>query len=960
VSGRRLEAGPAELIDRTKPASFRFDGRSVSGFEGDTIASALASSGIDVVSRSFKYHRPRGLLCCAGRCPNCIVDVDGTPNVRACMTPVRDGLNVHSQNARPSLRWDLMSLADRFDRLLPIGFYYKTFIRPRRLWPFYERVLRSVAGLGRLNPRKTPDVHPRKRHLHADVCVVGGGPSGCLAALEAAAAGARVVLVDDEPTLGGHLRYQSAATGGDERLAASSGFEASARLGELVAGDDRIEHLASASAIGIYEGGLVGVAQGDTFIRIRAARVVVCTGAAETPMLFDANDRPGVMLASAILRLRHLHGVAAGRRAVVLTDDDHGWRAAAELSRAGIGVAALVDARPQRAAVDEVLLGELRHNGVEVLASSRATSAVGRSSVTGVRLLTPAGARTIECDLIAMASRPEPVISLLAQAGAVVLHDQASGRFVAQRMPAGVLAAGHVLGRDLPDGGLVLGAVDAGRRAASGTEAAEDTEASAAASSGAEPVGLALGSGRKQFVCVCEDVTVKDLALGVQEGFRDIETLKRYSTVTMGPCQGKMCHTLSARVHAVVAGDGAAAPRLTTSRPPWQPVTLASLAGPHLAPVRRTAMHERHAALGATWIDMGDWKRPLHYGDVDSECRAVRTAAGVIDVSTLGKLMLQGPDAGAFLDWLHPNRFSDLREGRVRYRAMLDDAGIVLDDGTVARLAGDRYFVSTTTGNLDAMDQWFRWWLADGTRQASVVNVTSQYAAINLAGPRARDVLAPLTELDVSREKMPYLSAAEGAVAGIPAILLRIGFVGELGFEIHVPADYGAHLWDVLVDAGREHGLRAFGVEAQRVLRLEKQHPIVGQDTDALSDPIGARMGWLVKADKPDFVGRDALASVSGLVTDGRPTLVGFEVSGRTVPAEGAAIVRNGRAIGRVTSSKWSPTLDRTIGLAWLATDAAAEGSDLTIRLGDGGEATVAGVVRTRAFYDPDGERLRT
>jgi sarcosine oxidase subunit alpha len=894
-----------------------------------------------------------------------MVDVDGSPNVRACVTPLRDGMRVRSQNARPSLRWDLMALADRFDRLLPIGFYYKTFIRPRRLWPLYERVLRSVAGLGRVDPRITPDTNPRKRHLHCDVCVIGGGPAGCIAALEAAAAGARVLLVDEEPTLGGHLRYQSSAVSGDERMVAPSGFEAAQRLGEAVAREPGIEHLASASGIGIYEGGLVGVSQGETFIRVRADRIVVCTGAAETPVLFDANDRPGVMLASAILRMRHLHGVKAGDRAVVLTDDDHGWRAAAELVRAGIEVAALVDSRPGRDAADTTVDQGLSGRGVEILASSRAVAAVGRGSVEAVRLTTPAGERTITCDLIAMAQRPEPVISLLAQAGAVVMHDQASGRFVARSMPPDVLAAGHVLGRDLPDGGLAVGAIDAGRRAASGADAAEDAAEDAKADpSEGEASRLAVGSGRKQFVCVCEDVTVKDLELGIAEGFRDVETLKRYSTVTMGPCQGKMCHTLAARVHAVTftraAAGAAAPPRLTTSRPPWQPVTLASLAGPHLAPIRRTAIHERHAALGATWIDMGDWKRPLHYGDVDAECRAVRSAAGIIDVSTLGKLMLQGADAGAFLDWLHPNRFSDLREGRVRYRAMLDDAGIVLDDGTVARLTGGRYFLSTTTGNLDAVDQWLRWWLADGARDCSVANVTSHFAAINLAGPRARDVLAALTDLDVSREGLPYLAAAEATVAGVPAILLRIGFVGELGFEIHVPADCGAHLWDSLLEAGKPHGLRAFGVEAQRVLRLEKQHPIVGQDTDALSDPLGAGMGWLVKLDKPDFVGQDALRALGDGSGDGRLSLVGFEIPARTVPAEGAAIVRDGAAIGRVTSSKWSPSLERTIGLAWLAADAASDGAPLTIRLGEGGDTAVIGKVRSRPFYDPDGERLRS
>jgi sarcosine oxidase subunit alpha len=371
-------------------------------------------------------------------------------------------------------------------------------------------------------------------------------------------------------------------------------------------------------------------------------------------------------------------------------------------------------------------------------------------------------------------------------------------------------------------------------------------------------------------------------------------------------------------------------------------------------------MHERHAELGATWTDMGDWKRPLHYGDLAGECRVVHEAAGLIDVSTLGKLDLQGPDAAEFLDWLHPNRFSDLRVGRVRYRAMLDDAGIILDDGTVARLGPERFFVSTTTGNLDAMDQWFGWWLAGGERRVSVIDVTGQFAALNLAGPNAREIMRRVTALDVSKEAMPYLAAIEGDVAGVPAIILRIGFVGEVGYEIHVPADYGMHLWDSLMDAGKDLGLRPFGVEAQRVLRLEKQHAIVGQDTDALSNPVEAGMGWLVKTDKPDFIGRDASLAVEERGPG--QILTGIEIIGTDVPTEGAAIVRDGTTepIGRITSAKWSPTLDKAIALGWVEIGEATEGNRVTIRLGVGkdGVSTV-GRVRREPFYDPAGERLR-
>jgi sarcosine oxidase subunit alpha len=963
---KRGTPGPAEMLDREAALEFTFDGKKVAAYEGDTVGSALAASGVQVLSRSFKYHRPRGLLCCSGRCPNCLVDVDGTPNERACSTPAVDGMEVRSQNAWPSLDHDLMALNDRFDRLLPAGFYYKLFIRPRKLWPLYERVLRGAAGLGRVDADTIPDVHPRKRHLHTDVTVVGGGPAGCIAALEAAAAGAQVVLIDDQDGLGGHLRIRSRAVTGDERTAAASGFEAAARLAELVAAEANIEHLADATAIGTYEGGLLGVSQGDDFVRIRHAQLIVATGAAERPMLFDGNDRPGVMLASGVLRLRHLHGVVAGEAIVVVTDDDHGWRSTAELVAAGLTVKALVDIRID-ATPNESDAAELASAGVEVIAGSPIRGVRGRSAVDGLLIGSDDGARTIVCDVVAVAGRREPVVALLAQAGAPPRYDEHIGEFVPDALPDGIRAVGDLVDPTLDQTELVS-AISAGRAAAGVPVPADQAETAPIEHAALAAVAPA-DQGRKRFVCLCEDVTVKEIEQGVSEGFADLETLKRYSTILMGPCQGKMCASLATRTHAAIAGTSPAVTGQTTSRPPVRPVSLAALAGPHLDPVRRTALHQRHEAIGATWMDMGAWKRPLDYGDVTAECLAVREAAGIIDVSTLGKLDIQGADAGAFLDWLHPNRFSDMKVGRVRYRAMLDDAGIILDDGTVARMGEERFFVSTTTGNIDSVDQWLRWWLADSERDVSVTDVTSEMAAINLAGPASRAILERVSDVDISKDAMSYMAAVEGLVAGIPAIILRIGFVGELGYEIHVPSDYAAHLWDALMDAGKDDGLRAFGVEAQRVLRLEKQHAIVGQDTDALSNPVDAGMSWLAKMDKPDFVGRDAVAGLLGTdkaanpntTAHARQILAGFEIAGSTVPAEGAAIVSAGRGVGRVTSAKWSPTLQHTIGLAWIDHDAADDGEAISVRLGVGtaGE-TVAGLVRRQPFYDPEGKRLRT
>ncbi len=776
MADRRLADPAGQELRRDEPIEFRFDGRRRTGLGGDTIASALTAEGDDVLSRSFKYHRPRGVMCASGRCPNCLVDVDGEPSVRACVTPITPGMRVRSQNAWPSLRRDLLSLTDRFDRFFPVGFYYKTFIRPRRFWPLYEAVLRRIAGLGRVDVRARPDLHPRKRHLHAGVVVVGGGPAGCLAALEAASTGSRVILVDDGTRLGGHLRLRTRAVSGDARIAGLDGLVAADRLAELVAAEPRIEHLASATAIGMYDGGLVGITQGSTFVRVRAERVVLATGAAERPMLFDANDRPGIMLASAALRLAHLHGVQAGRRAIVVTDDDHGWRQAAECLAVGIPVAAIVDTRALAADGPEPAeAASLRAAGTETVHGAVLLASKGRSRVTGLAIRAADGStRTLAGDLVLMAARPEPVVTLAAQAGLALALEPRLAEWIPVAGSSDVVATGHMTG--LADDDLIAaGAVLAGRVAAdrdAGTDRASHQHhaerVAAAFAALPEPVATVLPSGRKPFVCLCEDVTAKELAQGIREGFDSLETLKRYSTVTMGPCQGKQCHGNAARVTAAIRGVSREETGLTTYRPPVQPVPLAVLAGPHLNPVRRSALHDRHEAAGATWMDMGDWKRPLHYGDVAGECRAVHEGVGLIDVSTLGKLDVRGRDAGTFLDWLHPNRFSDLRVGRIRYRAMTDDAGIILDDGTVARLGDDRYLVTTGTGSLDAVDGWLRWWLAASDRRVDVTNVTARYAAMNLAGPRARDVLAGLTDIDVSPDGLKYLDAREGLVAGVP------------------------------------------------------------------------------------------------------------------------------------------------------------------------------------------------
>ncbi|MFQ5829744.1 MAG: FAD-dependent oxidoreductase [Candidatus Methylomirabilia bacterium] len=966
----RLPAHPAQRIDCSRSVTLDLAGRPIPAYAGDTVASALYAAGVRIFSRSFKYHRPRGLLCCAGRCPNCLMNVDGVPNVRTCTEPVYDGMRIRPQHAWPSLQRDVFSFFDALDRLLPVGFYYKTFIHPAWLRPTYERILRSLSGLGEIAIDGEPSGEYDTRHLFPDVAVVGGGPAGMTAALEAARAGLSVLLVDDQPALGGHLQVSLRPVEGVPEFGGRTGNEAGQALSRQVLDNDLIRVRLGAAAFGLYEGSLLGVLEGRRFLRVRARRVIVATGGFEHPLVFHGNDLPGVMLGSAAQRLMALYAVKPGASALVVASDGSGVGLTQDLLSAGARVVALADCRPEPR--ESAALAEVRRAGVPVFPSTTIAEARGDGRVRSARLIhldrdgrsVPGGEVSLSAEVICLAGGFEPAASLLGQGGARLHFDSSLGQFIPVDLPPGVLIAGEVSGRRELATVLLQGRW-AGSQAAADltgeakwTEQATDLLAESARPPGTEPrrpLVSVPGPGRKKFVCLCEDVTEKDLEQAVREGFDHIETLKRYTTTAMGPCQGKMCHMASVDITARATGRSIEETGVTTARPPVQPVPLGALAGRYPDPVKLTPMHHQHVALGAQQMDMGVWKRPFMYAGVEAECRAVHERVAIIDVSTLGKLDVKGRDAGAFLDWLHPNRFSDLKVGRIRYRVMCDDAGIILDDGTVARLREGHFFVTTGTGSLDAIQQWCDWWLAGTGRCVHVVNVTGGLAAINLAGPRSREVLAKLTALDLSREAFPYLAAKEALVAGVPTLILRIGFVGELGYEMHFAADYGEHMWGTLMEAGRDFGISPFGVEAQRVLRLEKQHIIPAHDTDALSNPLEADMAWVVKFDKDDFIGRDALTQVRDRGM--RQRLVGFEVvEPGVVPGEGDAVVLDGQPIGRVTSSKWSPHLAKAIGMAWLPAEQAVEGAEFRIRTN--GRLRAAKVV-TKPFFDPEGARLR-
>jgi sarcosine oxidase subunit alpha len=765
-------------------------------------------------------------------------------------------------------------------------------------------------------------------------------------------------------------------------------------------------------------------------IRLRAREVIVATGGWERPLVFENNDLPGVLLASAAQRLLHLDGCRFPGSVVIVTDSEQGYRTAHQLAAAGTEVAAIVDLRenpgePSQAR-SPARFGPARE--FRVLSGRTLLAAEGRGHVSGAVIGTvsaqraagfipegsaatataggiasamsdsasgrhgqtetlgfagtqsdPAGinpadrgversSQFIPCRWIIQAVGFTPANSLLYQNGCKLKYDEARDQPVVVKYAPGMHSAGGVNGTTGPEG-VALEGRRAGLAAAAALRpedrelAARRDELTAALSKlpsrEAACAHYASSSpAKKKFVCLCEDVTEKDLCDAIAEGYSNIETLKRYSTVSMGPCQGKMCQMASIAICARENGRSIEATGVTTSRPPEQPVPLGLLAGRalHFSLVRRTAMHDWHLRNGAKMMDAGNWKRPQVYTSVEEEYEAVRNRAGLIDVSTLGRIELRGSHAVRFLEFVYPNRFENLAVGRVRYGVVCDDAGILLDDGTIARLGPERFFLTTTTGNADAIDSWFRSWLAGRPNwDVRMINVSGSFAAMSLAGPRSREILKKLTDADLSSTAMPYLGAAQIAVAGIPAIVLRIGFVGELGYEIHVPTHYGVHVWEAILGAGEEFSIRPFGVEAQRLLRLEKKHLLPGVDTDALSNPLEADLPWIVKLDKPDFLGRRSLADASK--RGARSRLVGFRVEGETVPQPPALVMLGGKPGGRITSCSYSPAAGCAVGLAWVSAAHGQNGEKIDIQV-EG--RIVRAVVQDEPAYDPEGTRLRS
>ena len=979
MSGSRLPEPWGLLIHRNRSVGFRFNGKDYSGYSGDTVASALAANAVMVFSRSFKYHRPRGIFSAWGWESSSLVQVGSEPNVPSERRRIEEGMEISSQNVIGHPALDLAAAIGMFSKFLPVGFYYKAFYKPHGAWSFCAPVIRQFSGLGRVD-RKLNRGHPGKQHgenkytekqyLFCDVAVIGGGPAGLTAALSAAKSGAQVVLVDDNVRLGGalnHARFD--AEGPQDR-------EEALALSQQVAAHPLVRVLTDVLCTGLYADHWLSLVGDNRLYKLRARAVVAATGGQEQPLVFRNNDLPGVMLGSAAQRLLRLYGVKPGRRAVVIAAVSEGYGVALDLLEAGVEVAKVVD--PREAPPDCPRRVAVRSAGVAVEDHTTVWEAVRgcfRPYVVSARL-----ARVREpgvcaephektaCDLIAISIGDQPAAGLLLQAGGKFGYDEASATFRIMGLPNGLFAAGSANGVRDPEAVLADGrraGLEAARAAECQTEESPVPVEDSQWEKRILPWPIFPHPKGKDFVDFDEDVQVCDLRHGVIEGYEGMELLKRFTTFGMGPSQGRHSTLPALLLHAQFTGIPIEENTPPTSRPPIGGEKFDLLAGRFFEPVLRTPMHHRHLEAGARMMPAGQWLRPAVYGPpdsaearIDEEALAVRNQVGLIDVSTLGGLEIRGPDAPEFINRMYNTGHLKQSVGRCRYVLMTDMEGVVSDDGVACRLAEEHYYVTTTTTGSTGVYQGMLFYNAQWRLRVDIAQVTHAYCAVNLAGPDSRKVLRCVCDnLDLSAEILPYMGVARGIVAGIAALIIRVGFVGELGYEIHVPWSCGEALWDDLLAAGKEFEIRPFGVEAQRVLRLEKGHLIIGQDTDGLTTPEEADLGWAVSARKPYFIGKrsQAIRSAGGISR----RLVGFSIEDAKAPVirECHLVLAGERIAGRVTSCHRSPTLGRVIGLAYVEPHQAALGSKFEIKVDNG--RRVWAQVAELPFYDPEGLRQR-
>ena len=983
MTSYRLSSGGR--IDRATSLGFTFDGKALEGHPGDTLASALLANGVQLVGRSFKYHRPRGILTAGAAEPNALVTT-GTggrtePNTRATMIELYEGLVAKSQNRWPSLGFDVGAVNGLLSPFLSAGFYYKTFMWPQAFWEkLYEPVIRRAAGLGRATYEADPDTY-EKCWAHCDLLVIGAGPAGLAAALTAGRAGARVILADEGPELGGSLLSDNGTV---------DGKPANALLGELLAeleGLENVRRLPRMTVFGWYDDNVFGAVERvqkhvampdpdrpvERLWRIVARQAILATGAEERPLVFGGNDIPGVMMAGAMRSYLNRQAVAPGARTVVFTTNDAGYRTAADLEAAGLEVAAIVDSRRDAS--------ESWQGRAEVLKGARIIDAHGSKHLRGVSIEIAGGARRIEADALAMSGGWSPIIHLACHRGAKPLWSDEASAFLAPAQQEGLAVAGSAAG--LAETVTCLG--DGAAKAAAalkavGFGAAEPAFAVASeAAAQAKPLWSVKGSKGKAFVDYQNDVHLKDLGLAVREGYGHVELAKRYTTSGMATDQGKLSNINAIGILAEARGISPAEVGTTTFRPFYTPVSFGALTGAsrgkHFQPVRKSPLHGWAEKNGAVFVETGLWYRSSWFPrpgettwreSVDREVLNIRRNAGLCDVSTLGKIEISGKDAATFLDRIYCNGFAKLAVGKARYGIMLREDGFIYDDGTTSRFSDDHFFMTTTTvlaaGVLTHLEFCAQtlWPELDVCFASS----TDQWAQMAVAGPKSRAILSEIVDEDLSDAAFPFMSARRVSLFGgqLEGRLFRISFSGELAYELAVPAGYGEGVADAVTAAGEKHGICAYGVEALGVMRIEKGH-VTHAEINGTVTPGDLGFGRMVSVTKPDFIGK-AMLTREGLQDPERPRLVGVKPlnpasgfrTGSHILADGdAATLENDQ--GYVTSSAFSPGLGHTIGLALVRRGPERIGEKVTVWNGLRNEFTDA-VLCHPVFIDPENEKL--
>jgi sarcosine oxidase subunit alpha len=941
-----------------KPVQFLYNGQIIDAFKSDTIASALFATGKDIFSRSFKYHRPRGIYDYQGLGTELLFTVDGTPNVLGDKTTLHEGMNVTTQNAWPSVHFDLMAINNKLVPLLPNGFYYKMFHKPKWVWPFFEKIIRKAAGLGKIDVSgQHVDKRYEKVYRFPEVCVIGGGPAGLAAAKAALDQGKKVLLIEEEPKLGGHGRHHSETINDfcDEGQHGKFAFEIVAHLIEDLVKHPNLEVMVNTNVFAIYEDNLVAAQDDSTLYKIRAEAIVVCSGATDRHQVFQNNDIPGVLTGRGVERLIALHHICPTEKTVVVTTHRGGYLTAKMLHGAGAAVLAIIDSRTQKCAQnDQSIISGL---DIDVQYEQTIHAVDGYKHVKRVHVGDISGTykkNSYSCDSVVMAVGFKTQLNLLAMGNQKPKWCSKRQLLRIKDLPDGLYMAGENNGfatfSHIYDEGHETGLAAARGEKQPQSHRTNDEIIDAL------PADINCG-GSEHFICKCMDVTRKEACNSIAEGYDQVETLKRYSSMGMGLCQGKTCHESVARLTAEDTDlDVEAVP--TTMRPPFSPVPFGILAGraPHLVPVRRTPMHYCHAKLDAVFMNAGQWKRVDHYKDAIKEAKHVRDTLGIIDVSTLGKLQVEGPDAIKFLHMMFPGKFAKLGVGKIRYAIMIGEDGILFEDGTISHIEDGKYYITTTTGNQASIVARFWFWLTQYEFDIQFKNLSGVFAAVNVAGKRSREFLQKHVTIDMTNNAFPYMACRTTELFGIPVSLFRIGFTGELGYEIHFPAEYGDAMWQTLMTEGEVYHLQPFGVESQRILRLEKGHLIPGVDTDALSNPYEAGVGFAIKDDKEDFVGKTFLKNFKERGIENK--LVTYQLeSGAPIPPDGVMILKDGQMVGRVTSSRFSPTLDRPIGLAWVRYDLSAVSTKLSIRLEN--KTDVTATILDHGAFDPDGKVMK-